>query len=80
MDSSFVGTGFASGGLWAARTEVVPALEGVSIAQARLEPAKRQQTMVQARVQVGSASTIEALEAQVCVSESEAGEAQAWQV
>lgn len=62
-----------------ARAEIALALEGVSIAQARLVLAKRQQTLVQARVQVGSASTIEALEAQASVSESEAGVAQAWQ-
>ncbi|WP_299428399.1 TolC family protein [uncultured Meiothermus sp.] len=62
-----------------ARAEIADALEGLSLAQARLELAGRQQALVQARVQAGSASPIEALEAQAGVSEAEAGVAQAWQ-
>ncbi|WP_337867645.1 TolC family protein [Meiothermus sp.] len=62
-----------------ARAEAALALEGVSIAQARLELAKRQETLMQARVQAGSASSIEFLEAQAGLFEAETGVAQAWQ-
>lgn len=62
-----------------ARAEAALALEGVSIAQARLELAKRQETLMQARIQAGSVSSIEFLEAQAGLFEAEAGVAQAWQ-
>lgn len=62
-----------------ARAEAALALEGVSIAQARLELAKRQETMMQARIQAGSVSSIEFLEAQAGLFEAETGVAQAWQ-
>lgn len=62
-----------------ARAEAALALEGVSIAQARLELAKRQETLMQARIQAGSVSSIEFLEAQAGLFEAETGVAQAWQ-
>lgn len=64
--------------LGAARAEAEHALEGLELAQERLQLATRQQAIVQARLEAGSASLVEALEAQASLSEAEAGVAQAW--
>jgi outer membrane protein TolC len=65
--------------LASARAEAEHALEGLELSQERLQLATRHQAVAQARLQAGSASPIEALEAQAGVSEAEAGVAQAWQ-
>lgn len=62
-----------------AQGEAGIAFESMSLAQTRLELAKRQLALVEARTQAGSTSTIDFLEAQAAALEADGGVAQAWQ-
>lgn len=61
------------------RGDTALALESLDLSRQRLELARRQQTLVEARVQTGAASAVELLEAQAGALEAEAAVAQAWQ-
>ena len=61
------------------RADAALALESLDISNQRLELARRQQTLVQARVGTGAASAIELLEAEAGALEAETAVAQAWQ-